>query len=277
MNVQFARNRTRLRCEKCGAEGEIACDCGPQYIREANATSKADQAAEALRDPANVKKSDRALAKELGVSDKTVGAARKATAEFSAVGERRVGRDGKARKAPSRPPARAPGEKQHQASVNTFGPDWEAFKAKAEKEGQSAAAKLGAMITREVTGVEIEPATLPKTAHEKLEAAKRQIERKLNAEHAARMAQIDEEVRQRVLRDGKEYRVRLEKIEESARINEKFYRDMIANHKAIFTIDQFKLIVSCLHSDSRASASAERLNEAFVLFNAKKLQLTKAQ
>ena len=48
-------------------------------------------------------KSDRALAAELGVSDKTIAKMRKSTAEGSAVGKR-IGKDGKARKKPAKAP-----------------------------------------------------------------------------------------------------------------------------------------------------------------------------
>ena len=50
---------------------------------------------------AHPEKSDRTIAKEIGVSDKTVAKARKATAEKSAVAKR-IGRDGKARKLPNK-------------------------------------------------------------------------------------------------------------------------------------------------------------------------------
>jgi hypothetical protein len=92
----------KLICTQCGADGEMACECGVAFIALANATPKAAQVAEALKDPANVRKSDRVLAAELGVTDMTVGRARKATATNVAV-EKRVGKDGKARKAPAKP------------------------------------------------------------------------------------------------------------------------------------------------------------------------------
>jgi hypothetical protein len=92
---------TKLVCEKCGAVGEAGCECGASFLRYANATSKADQVAAALLDPGCAAKSDRAIAAALGVSDKTVAAGRRATAENSAVSERRVGLDGKSRRTPS--------------------------------------------------------------------------------------------------------------------------------------------------------------------------------
>jgi hypothetical protein len=51
---------------------------------------------------ANPEKSDRAIAQEIGVSDKTVAKARKRTADQSAVAER-TGKDGKKRMSPAAP------------------------------------------------------------------------------------------------------------------------------------------------------------------------------
>ena len=60
-------------------------------------------------------------------------------------------------------------------------------------------------------GVVITPDMLSLTSQQKLEVAKRVMERKLNAEHAARMRNLNEEVRQCVLQEGKEYISKLQK------------------------------------------------------------------
>jgi hypothetical protein len=78
----------RMICESCGAEANAACNCGVPYL------PKAVRAAEAIE--ANPEKSDRAIAKELGVSDRTVNRARPSTATHDAVGQR-TGLDGKTR------------------------------------------------------------------------------------------------------------------------------------------------------------------------------------
>src|ERR1700722_10869833 len=71
--------QVKLECSSCGAEGTGTCECGVPYF-----VSPRERAAEAIK--ANPEKSDRAIAAEIGVSDKTVGAARKTvTAEGSAV------------------------------------------------------------------------------------------------------------------------------------------------------------------------------------------------
>jgi hypothetical protein len=118
----------------------------------------------------------------------------------------------------------------------------------------------------------VDPATLPMSAKEKLEAARRQEMRKLQAEQAKRMAEIDEVVRQRVLKENAEYLAMLKTREEEASATEKLYREMIDNRKHPFTRDQFKAILMCLHPDG--VRTPEKLAEAFRLFNAKKLQLT---
>lgn len=82
-----------LCCVKCGAKAKPGCDCGVAYVPAHVFAAKAVAA--------HPEKSDRAIAKELGISDKTVANARRATAEKSAVAKR-VGRDGKARKLPNK-------------------------------------------------------------------------------------------------------------------------------------------------------------------------------
>lgn len=79
-----------LACSSCGAVGHAGCDCDAPYVRV--------QAA--LADESNRHLSNRALAAKVGVSDQTIGRARKATATHVAVEEKRVGRDGKARRMP---------------------------------------------------------------------------------------------------------------------------------------------------------------------------------
>jgi hypothetical protein len=81
-----------LSCSACGAAGYAACDCGAPYLPAAT------RAAKAIAE--NPNKSDRAIAAEIGVSDRTVNRARNATATHDAV-ETRIGLDGKARKQPA--------------------------------------------------------------------------------------------------------------------------------------------------------------------------------
>src|SRR6478736_6101428 len=59
----------RLVCNSCGAEAVASCNCGVDY------KPKSVRAADAVK--ANPEKSDRAIAKEIGVSQPTVSKARK--------------------------------------------------------------------------------------------------------------------------------------------------------------------------------------------------------
>ncbi len=113
---------------------------------------------------------------------------------------------------------------------------------------------------------------LAPSARAKLEAAKRAMERRLNAEHAARMRGIDEEVRQRVIKATKERLERLDKMEAEVYDKEKWYRTLINDHKPPFTVDQYRIILMCLHPDGERTPA--KLQEAFILLESKKEILT---
>jgi hypothetical protein len=91
-----------MHCSKCGVEAAAACDCGAPYLP---ATARA---AKAIAE--NPGKSNRAIAAEIGVDHKTVGAARKAGGEHSPP-ERVTGKDGKSY------PARASNDVDPEASA----------------------------------------------------------------------------------------------------------------------------------------------------------------
>jgi hypothetical protein len=80
----------QIGCWSCGATTDAACDCGVAYV------PAGQRAADAVA--ANPEKTDRAIAAEIGVDHKTVGAARKLVGEHSPP-EKRVGKDGKRYKA----------------------------------------------------------------------------------------------------------------------------------------------------------------------------------
>jgi hypothetical protein len=88
----------RMVCDGCGAEANASCNCGVVY------RPKSIRAAEAVA--ANPEKSNRAIAAEIGISDKTVAKARNAGADYFAP-DKRVGQDGKSYPAtkPQRPHA----------------------------------------------------------------------------------------------------------------------------------------------------------------------------
>jgi hypothetical protein len=86
------KQETQFLCSACGAER--SCNCN------APAIPKVQQATEALN--AYPGKSDRAIAKEIGASPTTVGKAREELSSGGQLNELRVGRDGKARKRPTK-------------------------------------------------------------------------------------------------------------------------------------------------------------------------------
>jgi hypothetical protein len=89
------------KCSSCGASARAGCNCGVPYV------PAGDRAAAAVA--ANPKKSDRAIAAEIGVGNATVSRARrKATVSCDTVVEKRTGKDGKARKQPSKKTERKP-------------------------------------------------------------------------------------------------------------------------------------------------------------------------
>ena len=87
-----ASHAPRLECSGCGAEVDAACMCGVAYV------PAGARAAAAIAE--NPEKSDRVIADEIGVSDRTVNRARR-TATGVAVGKR-IGKDGRVRGLPSR-------------------------------------------------------------------------------------------------------------------------------------------------------------------------------
>jgi len=89
----------RLSCSVCGAEADAACNCGAPYVPAGT------RAAEAIA--ASPEKSNRAIAADIGVDEKTVRKVRQSTADLSAVAKR-LGKDGKARKLPAKPKIKKP-------------------------------------------------------------------------------------------------------------------------------------------------------------------------
>lgn len=91
--VSFRKPALEIGCSGCGATVDAACDCGVPYM------PAGQRAAEAVA--ANPQMSDRAIAREIGVSTPTVSRAR-ATVTPVTVDEPRVGLDGKVRRLPTR-------------------------------------------------------------------------------------------------------------------------------------------------------------------------------
>jgi predicted HAD superfamily Cof-like phosphohydrolase len=112
------------------------------------------------------------------------------------------------------------------------------------------------------------------SAQQKLDAHIARETRRLAAEHAARMAQIDEDVRQRVVSEGRAYGEEMLTLSKKARRTEAQWRSLINRHHHLFTAEQYTAILRCLHPDSRDAVSPERLGTAFNLFKEKKFLMT---
>lgn len=130
------------------------------------------------------------------------------------------------------------------------------------------AARLAAL--EEAKLAPVDPATLPRTAKAKVEAAIRQIRKQMAAEVAQRLHAIDETVRQRVLKENAEYLAMLNEKQEALRKDEEWLRFVVNNHKPALTTDEFMLLHLCVRGD----ASPEKRHLAGVLLNAKRAVLT---
>jgi len=261
--------KTKLVCSGCGAPGEGSCGCGASYV-----PWKEKAAADAVAK--SPEKSNRVIASEVGVDEKTVRKMRKkSTADRSAV-EKRTGKDGKVRAMPKpAPPIKAVDEKGRVAGVDikVHPAVWQAFGVTAQREQKSPTDLINELITGVVEpgGADLR-VELPKSAQEKLDAAIRQYKRKLDAEHAERMRGVDEEVRKRVVAQGKEYVADMKQLRDKAWEDEKHWREMNEQLKHPLTVDQFNLLRKCLHQ--RGIAAEERdFDAAFDLIQTKKTLL----
>ena len=86
-NTVIKMSVQRMVCTGCGAEANASCNCGVSYM------AKSARAAEAIK--ANPRKSDRAIAADLGIGSNTVRRAREDSGAPDGAGDERIGRDGK--------------------------------------------------------------------------------------------------------------------------------------------------------------------------------------
>ena len=113
---------------------------------------------------------------------------------------------------------------------------------------------------RRETQAEIDPATLSLSAQEKLESAIRQEKRKLAAEfHQA----VNDEIKRAI-----DETVLPQYIKEMADA-----RQVVESRKGVFSREDYKLVLSCLHPDN--SASAGRRGQAFNKFKSREISLCK--
>jgi len=118
----------------------------------------------------------------------------------------------------------------------------------------------------------VDPATLSMSAQARLDVATRRMEQRLSAEHAARMRQLDEEVRQRVVAEGTVYRERMEAREREAEETVARYRRIIADHRFALTATEWGTLLMIAHDDP--NVTVERRQEAARILIERKERLT---
>ena len=122
----------------------------------------------------------------------------------------------------------------------------------------------------EAKAAPVDPASLPKSAKAKLDAAMRQLRKRIEQDYAMRVHAIDETVRQRVLKENADYLAMLNEKQEQLRRDEEWHRFVVNNHKPPLTVDEFMLLHLCL----RGNASQEKLHQAGLILNTKRAILT---
>jgi hypothetical protein len=243
--------------------------------------------------PELARKSDRAIAKEIGVGKDTVRRAREATGAFATV-EKRIGQDGKARKLPepkqAKPkPQSAPKRitllfdepcedcvtKQEQwhrsASVmaseaaslpaywmQQFGKHWETFDVPSDvlTLAKQAAEAWNEIVESMITRNGADPVKLSLSAQGKLDAAIRQHKRKLDIEFEQR---VRDECRKRIE----------ETILPSYNKSKDEYDSFVKSRRGVMTKAEYNLIRACLHPDN--SMTGEKRQKAWDLFSALEL------
>jgi hypothetical protein len=84
--------------------------------------------------------------------------------------------------------------------------------------------------------------------------------------------QFEERVRLTMLERNKDYLITLEQLQKEASEKSHLYDKILNNYNPIFTEEEYKIILICLHPDN--SASKEKREIAFKAFSVMKLQLT---
>jgi hypothetical protein len=258
----------KLVCSECGAGGEMNCDCGVSFVREANATRKSDQVVEALQDPANAGKSDRSLATELGVDHKTVGAARQSTGEFSPVPEKRVGLDGKARSMPTPKLDTTPARAEAKEVIRAYKAEHGVYPSAAE--AGKVAGKSRIVIEPALAAVKAEDKTSP-TITTFTKGQDQQIEARLKVRQAELERTFDARVTAENQKQIASLFPDLEKIRDDAKRAEKMYLGLIEKQAVLKEAEYMDILRAC-HPDN--SAGKDVRERAFITLNAKKLQLT---
>lgn len=245
-----------LRCTECGAQTETKCSCGKAY----DYIPARDAAARAIA--VHPDWSDVRLAEATGVSDSTIFRARKVSGSSKEEPEKRTGRDGKAQAA-RKSRRKNPAEKEAAAAALVLDRGLSYGEAAAET-GVGSVQIVKTSVAREEGRREahadpvIDPATLSKTAQEKLAGALRQHQRVLDAQFEFRVqSEIQHRVKELVMPS-------LQEQKDDAAL-------VVRSRKGVFNPTEYNAILRCLHPD--LNPSIEQKNEAFRLWHARKLTL----
>jgi hypothetical protein len=245
-------------CEACGAER--GCDCHAKATRK----SVRDAIVAALK-----KKPDAtgaSIAKQIGsTTNKTVEAVRSALVANKEIPNKPDRTEASGRKARGRKPGKstsAPKPHYKEAAI-VAALDQGLTQAEIAKETGVGQRQVRHVVEREKVkrqaqaNPNVDAATLSMTAQQRLDAAIRQHKRELDIEYEVRMrAEIQKHLREVVLPSWEE------KVEHAERV-------LKSNRWGVFSRDEYRMILSCLHPDSRGSVSDKRLREAFEAFKAK--------
>lgn len=161
--------------------------------------------------------------------------------------------DGVQKPNPTKPPPRhekRADERQHQASINLRPEVWAAFKAQAEAQGVSAAARLGELAT--------EAASLPTDLDERPTPAKARFDKALREARIEIRAEEAEVARREIRRIFDEHVL--------PEVNKKHERAerIIAGYKGLISRADYRKLLACLHPDSAPDeARKARFAEAF--------------
>lgn len=243
-------------CTACGVQGESKCGCGKPY----KYMSAGEVAALAVKK--NPEMSDRDLAEKSGVGYKTIARAREPSAPNGAV-EKRVGRDGKARRQPQK--KASPKQDQVQERVNTLVKQGKPVSRKKLAEefdvGQHTVQLAHTRATAQFEAeVEIVPERdLSKSAQEKLASAMRQYQKTLDATFEQR---VQSEIKKRV------EELCMPSLRERQKDAERITK---ARKHGIFKQAEYNAILRCVHPD--LSPTTEEKNEAFRLLHENRIVL----
>jgi hypothetical protein len=150
---------------------------------------------------------------------------------------------------------RQPGEEQRHASINIAPEVWDAFKAEAEAEGTSAAAKLGKLASADILAPPA-PADLAPSAQQKFDAALRAHKKALEVQFEQKVqAEVQKRVEELVIPHFQQKERDAERV--------------IKARKSVMPRATYRKILAALHPDDAMSKDSKR--EVFLAF--KELEL----